>query len=68
MDHSGACVHATQVSEPADPFRLESGRDSENSVKHFADSVGMSEPLQERRPSIDRRMSVSLRRLEVLIP
>ena len=67
VDHSGTCVHAAQVNESADPVRLESGPDSESSVKRFAESLGMSEPLQERTRSINRRMSLSLRRLEVLI-
>ena len=66
-EHSGTCVHAAQVNAPADPVRLESGPDSESSVKRFAESIGMSEPLQERTRSINRRMSLSLRRLEVLI-
>lgn len=67
LDHSGTCVHAAQIDAPADPVRLEPGPDIDSSVKRFAESLGMSEPLQERTHSINRRMSLSLRHLEVLI-
>ena len=67
VDHSVTCVHAAQVDVPADPVGLGPGPDSESSVKRFAESISMSEPLQERTRSINRRMSLSLRRLEVLI-
>ncbi|CAK0751193.1 hypothetical protein CVIRNUC_002049 [Coccomyxa viridis] len=65
LDHSGTCVHAAQIDAPADPVRLEPGPDIDSSVKRFAESLGMSEPLQERTHSINRRMSLSLRHLEV---